>query len=310
MISDLDNVGIGSFACAFGDLENKPENIPDFDDLWQTVSFGTDFTEMGCTTYRKMSGPVQDYVVDAVRRTLRDSGAGAADIDHLVIATSDPALALLPSDFAERVLIALGLDDCVPHLMSYQRCCSSLTALRHSRDLFADPDVTHVVMVALDFVPVDRDRILPYAVFGDAAVSCMLTRNDPGLVRMSGSAIKVDPEGLRGRDTFASRKTVADRALAAVLRDGGRELGQVTKVFAANLHKPLTMFNASAVGLSPDRLHFAETLSAYGHCGNADWMINLVDYHDRVGIRSGQTYLAQSLAPGFYACALLEGTAS
>jgi hypothetical protein len=38
-------------------------------------------------------------------------------------------------------------------------------------------------------------------------------------------------------------------------------------------------------------------------------MINLVDYHERVGIRPGETYLAQSMAPGFYACGLLEGSA-
>ncbi|MFE2810951.1 hypothetical protein ACFXGG_10930 [Streptomyces nigra] len=310
MISDLENIGIGSFACVFGDLENKPENIPGFDALWQTASFGTDFGDMGCGTYRKMNRPVLDHVVDAVRRSMSGSGARPGDVGHLVLATSDPTLALLPSDFAEQVLLACGLDDCVPHLVSYQRCCSSLTALRHARDLFADPDVTHVVMVALDFVPDDRDRVRPYALFGDAAVACTLTRHEPGLVRLVSSAVKVDPDGLRGQDTFASRKTVADRTLAAALRAGRRQRGQLTRVFAANLYKPLTLFNASSVGLPPDRLHFTETLAAYGHCGNADWMINLADHHERVGVRAGQTYLAQSLAPGFYACVLLEGTAS
>jgi 3-oxoacyl-[acyl-carrier-protein] synthase-3 len=309
MISDHEDIGIGSFACAFGDVECKPENIPDFETLWETVSPGTDFAEMGCTTYRKMSGPVEDYVVEAVRRTMQDAGATAADIDHLVFTTSDPTLALVPSDFAGRVLLALGLDDCVPHVVSYQRCCSSLTALQHGRRLFADPDVTHVVVVAVDFVPRDRDRVQSYAMFGDAAASCLLTRHDPGLLRLVSAAVKVDPEGLRGRDSFISRKDVADRALAAVLRAGDRQQGQITKVFAANLHKPLTLFNATSVGLLPDTLHFVDTLATYGHCGNADWMINLVDYHERIGIRSGQTYLAQSLAPGFYACGLLEGSA-
>lgn len=309
MISDHEDIGIGSFACAFGDVECKPENIPDFETLWETVSFGTDFAEMGCKTYRKMSGPVEDYVVDATRRTLQDAGATAADIDHLVFTTSDPALALLPSDFAAGVLLALELDNCVPHVVSYQRCCSSLTALQHGRRLFADPDVTHVLVVALDFVPRDRDRVQSYAMFGDAAVSCLLTRHDPGLVRLISSAVKVDPDGLRGRDSFISRKNVADRTLAAALRAGDRQQGQITKVFAANLHKPLTLFNATSLGLLPDTLHFTDTLAAYGHCGNADWMINLVDYHERVGIRSGETYLAQSLAPGFYACGLLEGSA-
>jgi 3-oxoacyl-[acyl-carrier-protein] synthase III len=309
MISDHEDIGIGSFACAFGDVECKPENIPDFEALWETVSFGTDFAEMGCTTYRKMSGPVEDYVVDAVRRTLQDAGATAADIDHLVFATSDPTLALLPSDFAGRVLLALGLHDCVPHVVSFQRCCSSLTALRHGQQLFSDPEVTHVVVVAMDFMPHDRDRVRSYAMFGDAAVSGLLTRHDPGLIRLVSSAVKVDPDGLRGRDSFISRKDVADRTLSAVLRAGGRQQGQIAKVFAANLHKPLTLFNATSVGLLPDTLHFADTLAAYGHCGNADWMINLADYHERFGIRSGEVYLAQSLAPGFYACGLFEGSA-
>jgi len=309
MISDHEDIGIGSFACAFGDVECKPENIPDFEALWETVSFGTDFAEMGCTTYRKMSGPVEDYVVDAVRQTLQASGTAAADVDHLVFATSDPALALLPPDFVESVLLALDLDGCVPHLVSFQRCCSSLTALRHGERLFADPDVTHVVVVTADFMPQDRDRVRSYAIFGDAAASCLLTRTGPGLVRLLSSAVKVDPEGLRGRDTFVSRKDVAERTLSAVLRAGDRRLGQLAKVFAANLHKPLTLFNATSVGLGPDILHFADTLAVYGHCGNADWMINLLDYHERSGIRSGETYLAQSLAPGFYACGLFEGSA-
>lgn len=303
-----EDIGIGSFACAFGDVECKPENIPDFEALWETVSFGTDFAEMGCTTYRKMSGPVQDYVVDAVRRTLQGAGATAADVDHLVFATSDPTLALLPSEFAGQVLLALEMDNCVPHVVSFQRCCSSLTALRHGERLFADPDVTHVVVVALDFMPQDRDRVRSYAMFGDAVASCLLTRTGPGLVRLLSSAVKVDPEGMRGRDTFVSRQNVANRTLSAVLRAGGRRPGQLTKVFAANLHKPLTLFNATSVGLPPDVLHFADTLAAYGHCGNADWMINLVDYHERFGIRAGETYLAQSLAPGFYACGLFEGS--
>ncbi|WP_422769199.1 hypothetical protein ACN28C_20740 [Plantactinospora sp. WMMC1484] len=309
MIPDHENIGIGSFACAFGDVECKPENIPDFEALWETVCFGTDFTEMGCTTYRRMSGPVEGYVVDAVRQTLRDAGATAADIDHLVFATSDPTLALLPSDFASRVLLDMGMEHCVPHVVSYQRCCSSLTALWHGERLFADPEVTHVVVVAVDFMPDDRDRVRSYAMFGDAAVSCLLTRNDPGLLRLVSSAVKVDPDGLRGRDSFISRKGVADRTLSAVLRAGGRRQAQIAKVFAANLHKPLTLFNATSVGLHPDTLHFADTLATYGHCGNADWMINLVDYHDRFGIQPGEVYLAQSLAPGFYACGLLEGSA-
>ena len=309
MTPDHDEVGIGAFASAFGDQECKPENIPDFDALWRAVSPpGADFATMGCTTYRRMSGPITEYVVDAVRRSLQSAGVSPADVDHIVFATSDPALGRLPAEFAIDVLGAVGLEDCVPHMLSFQRCCSSITALRHARQLFADPDVGNVVVVGLDFTPDDRERIRMYAVFGDAAVSCLLSRRDPGLVRLLSSAIYVDDEGLRGRDTFVSRQKVADRDLSAALTASGRRLDQITKVFPANLHQPLTLFNATAAGLRVDTLHYTETLAAYAHCGNCDWMINLSDYHEKSGIVPGRTYLAQSSANGFYACAVLEGS--
>lgn len=299
-------IGISSFACAFGDVEAKPENIPGFDAIWQTASFGTDFADMGCSTFRRMTAPAENYVVEAVRRTLH--GIAPADVDHLVLATSDPVPGFLPPDFAARVLLALRLTTCVPHLVSFHRCCSSVAALQYGEHLFADPAVTRVVVVALDFVPEDHDRVRSYALFGDAVAACLLTRDDPGLVRLLSAVIRVDEDGLRGRDSFESRRRIADSTLTAALRAGDRQLDQITKVFSANLHKPLTMFNASSIGLRPDTLHFADTLAAYGHCGNADWMINLADYDEKVGIAAGGTYLAQSMAPGFSACALLEGS--
>lgn len=308
MPTEHDTVGIVSFACTFGEIECKPEDIPDFDALWQNVSFGTDFADMGSATYRKMSGPVDTYVVDAVRRTLRDAEVSGAEVDHIVFAVSDPTLALLPVDFPVKVLRAAGLDDCVPHLVSYQRCCSSLTALQHAQNQLRLPDSTHALVVALDFVPEDRDRLRAYAVFGDGVASCLLSTRDPGLLRPLSFATCIDPDGLHGEDTFASRQKVAARALDVVLTSADRPQRQIKKVFAANLHKPLALFNASSIGFRPDTVHFLDTLAAYSHCGNADWLINLADYHERVGIRAGETYLAQSQAPGFYSCALLEGS--
>lgn len=309
MAADRTAVGMGSFRWALGDLECEPGDIPDFEAVWQARSPGTDFGSTGCATYRKMSGPVEDYVIDAVRRTLRDSVDSPADVDHIVFATSDECLALLPADFVVRVLDALGLVGCLPHLVSFQQCCSSLAALRHSRQLFCDLRVTDVVLVSLDAVPQDRDRLTPSALFSDAAVSCLLTRRGPGLVRPVSSAVRVDHAGMLGRDSFASRQQAVRGTLSKVLDAGGRRLDQVAMVFPTNQYQAVTLFNATAAGLRRERLHFTDTLSAFGHCGNSDWMINLIDYHDRFGIRPGEIYLAQSSAPGIHACALLAGIA-
>ncbi|MGW7612389.1 hypothetical protein ACWGKW_35060 [Streptomyces sp. NPDC054766] len=308
MATEHEGVGIGSFACAFGDLERKPEDIADFEALWQAESPDTEFAAMGCGTFRTMSGPVDDYVLEAVRQTLRDGSVQPEDVDRIVFATSDVRLGALGPDFAVRVLDALGLVNCVPAVVSFQQCCSSLTALRQAWELFSDDEVNNVVLVSLDFVPEDSGRVRSFALFSDAVVSCLVSRGGAGLLKLASTAVGVDHAGLLGRDSFMSRQKVARDSLARVFQRADRRLEDVTKVFPTNLYAPVTLFNSAIAGLDRESLHFAGTLSAYGHCGNSDWMVNLADYHSRVGIRPGETYLAQSSAPGFFACGLLVGT--
>src|SRR6266550_510819 len=307
MTPSPDAVGIGSFACGFGDLERKPEDIPGFDALWSAESSDADFATMGCGSFRKMTGPAETYVVDCVRRTLEHHGASPADVDRIVFATTDACLARLGRDFALTVLQTVGLVDCVPVVLSFQQCCSSLAALAYGWELFSDPAVDNVVVVSVDFTTDDSDRVRSFALFSDAAVSCLISRTGESRLRLVSSAVHVDFAGLVGRDSFASRQQVAQASYAAVLRAGGQPLDRVTKIFPTNLYKPVTLFNATVAGIHKSKLHFAETLRAYGHCANCDWMINLVDYESRVGIRPGETYLAQASAPGFFACGLLAG---
>lgn len=305
-----EGVVIGAFARAFGERERKPQDIPDFERLWNDRSPDTDFTAMGCGTFRTMTRPIEEYVREAVRATLRTGSVPADRVDRIVFATSDARLGSLGPDFAARVLDGLGLVHCVPQVISFQQCCGSLTALAQGWAELRDPAVRNVVVVSLDFTPDDADRVRPFALFSDAVVSCLITReaalDGTGPVRLLSSAVGLDHAGLLGQDSFLSRQKVARAAYARVLGEG-RRLDDVTKVFPTNLYAPVTLFNTTMAGVDRDRLHFTDTLAAYGHCGNSDWMINLVDYHRAVGIRAGELYLAQSSAPGFFACGLLAG---
>ena len=82
----------------------------------------------------------------------------------------------------------------------------------------------------------------------------------------------------------------------------------MTKVFGPNLFPAVTLFNTAAAGVPRPLLHAGPAMSAYGHCGNADWIVNLIDYEASAGIASGALYLALSTAPGFFACDLLRGS--
>jgi 3-oxoacyl-[acyl-carrier-protein] synthase III len=303
-----DGVSIGSFACVAGDVEGKPTEVPDFDEIWAAQAPNSDFATMGCDRYWKMSGPLERYVVACVRQTLAYHATPPTSVDQVVFATTDACLALLGDDFAVNVLAELGMDSCVPAVMSLQQCCGSVTALRYGWDQFADDDVSNVVLVSFGYTPADSDRIRSFAFFGDAVASCLISRTYPGTLRLTSSAINVDYLGLVGQDSFVSRQAVARRSLEKVLRAPGVALDDVTKVFPTNLYRPLTLFSAAAAGVDPGALHFVDTLAAYAHCGNSDWMINLIDYDRTVGVRTGENYLVQASAPGFFACGLLVAT--
>ncbi|HWU09760.1 MAG TPA: hypothetical protein VN520_25860 [Streptomyces sp.] len=305
-MTDNQHIALGSFACTFGALERKAEDIPEFERLWREQSPDTEFAAMGCRTFRGFSGPVEDHVIETVRATLRDGSVRPEDVDRIVFATSDARLASLRPDFAGEVLAALGLVHCVPAVLSFQQCCSSLAALGHARHLLAEEGVRNVVLVSLDFTPEDADRVRSFALFSDAVASCLLTR-DEGVVRLLSTAVGVDHAGLRGRDSFVSRQQVAQSSLATALGGRGLAPSTVTKVFPTNLYRPVALFNATLAGIGREQLHFTGPLENYGHCGNSDWMINLADYHGQAGIRPDETYLAVSSAPGFFACALFAG---
>jgi 3-oxoacyl-[acyl-carrier-protein] synthase III len=192
-------------------------------------------------------------------------------------------------------------------MITLQQCASSLTALDYARNLFHDPRVSHVVVVAFDFVVDDDERIRPFALFSDAVTSCMVTRSDAPRISLLSYGVGVDFAGFVGRDDFMSRKRVAVTTLESVLGRHGLVLGDVAACFSTNFYKPVALFNANICGIGRNQLCI-DTLASRGHCGNCDWMINLMHRRAEGQLAPGK-YLAQAFAPGFFACALLDVSA-
>ncbi|MCY7341441.1 MAG: hypothetical protein LH603_06215 [Pseudonocardia sp.] len=301
-------IGIGGFTCVPGDLTRRAEDIAGFDARWHALLPDTAFEKMGCGTFSAMSRPVVEHVTDCVTAVLADRGLAPEDVNRLVVATSDACLERLDADVAVQVLAATGMTRCVPTLLSHLQCCSSLEALRYGWQLFDDPAIEHVVVVAVDFTPDDLDRVRSFAVFGDAAAGCLISRTPgPGSVELLASATTVDHAGLLGEDSFRSRQQAATSALDTVFARTGEQLQKVAKVFGSNLYVPVATFNAMAAGVPRGQLHFQETMQRHGHCGNADWILNLVDHAAGAPLGPGELYVALSSAPGFFACTLLRG---
>jgi hypothetical protein len=297
-------VGLTAIACEFGDRERAVESIDGLDALAESRGLKASLTAMGCRTFWQLTRPVESYVIASLARTLATSGVPGHAVDHLILATSDWNLRHLEADFARTVLTGVGLTRCLPMFVSMQQCASSVAGLAHARSLFLRPEVANVLVAAFDFVVDDQARVQSFALFGDAAASCLLTRDDAAPLSVRGCATDVDFAGLEGRDTFDSRKRIAVATMANVL-EGARRIEDVEKCFSTNLYKPIAMFNAGVTGIRRQQMSL-DTLAVRAHCGNCDWMINLAHHQDSVGLLPGRSYLAQAFAPGFFGCGLLE----
>jgi hypothetical protein len=296
---------LGAFACVFGDRERTPESIDGLAAICTKKGLGLSLAAMGCGTFWQMTRPLESYITACVSETLAAAGVSPKAVRHIVFATMDKNLAQLHQDLARNVLEPLGLVNCIPAFFSLQQCASSLGALDYAHRLFADSDVEHTVVVAFDFVANDADRVQPFALFGDAVASCLVSRSNCPSLSLIAYAIDVDFPGLVGQDNFESRKGVAVRALERVLRQSGISIGDVEKCFSTNLFKPIALFNMGMCSMQRRQLSI-ETLGTRAHCGNCDWMINLAHYRSVAGFVPGKKYLAQSYAPGFFSCGLME----
>jgi len=296
-------VRLSSFACEFGDRERAPESIEGLAAMCAARGLTLGLPAMGCGTFWQMTGPLEPYILRCVSRTLASSGVPADAVGHLVFSTMDSTLRHVNPDLAREVLTGLGLVRCLPTLISAQQCASSLAAVEHASRLLAGPGASHAIVVSFDFVVDDADRVQSFALFGDAVTSCLVSRDAAGLAWRS-YGVGVDFAGIAGRDSFETRKQVVATTLGRVLAEGGARLEDVERCFSTNFYKPIALFNAGISGIHRGRLGI-DTLSRRAHCGNCDWMINLAHHQDTAGLAPGKTYLAQSFAPGFFACGLL-----
>jgi 3-oxoacyl-[acyl-carrier-protein] synthase-3 len=297
---------IGAFANECGERRRTVGSIDGFATTCASLGL-KNFAALGCQEFWQMTQPVESYVAACVTRTLKDAGVSPQGVDYLILATADQNVSALTGTTVQKILGAVGLTKCTPLLLSFQQCASSLAALNYAYRLLQDAQNRCVVVAAVDFERCESRRLLPWGLYSDAVASCLVRRSTRDGLSLAAYAVGVDYLGIIGADTFESRKQVGTVAIRNLLEDEDYrlELKDIDKCFSTNLYKPLALYNASMVGLRRDQLYL-DTMGSHAHCGNCDWMINVMHYMDNVGLTPRRHYLVQSLAPGFYACGLLK----
>lgn len=273
-------------------------DLPGFSQRWQSVSQGADYPRADVDTVSCLDGPLETHIVACVAETLEKAAVDPGSVDRLIVASADTTATRFPASAARSLLGGLGLTRCVPQLVSWQQCCSMIVALDQAANLVRSGVASRVVVVGADATPDPVDRVQPFAVFGDAVVSCLVSADD-GDLEVGKAAVVVDAAGIQGEDSFKTRHGATTDCIRQVTAGDPAGVGAYERVFPTNQLEPLVVFSAATAGVRRDRLHFTTALRSLGHCGCADPMLNLIDCASAHSDPPGTGYLLFSTAPGF-----------
>ncbi len=269
-------VRLGGVAYELGEHEMSYADMPELRATLARHGLHDEPELWGFGRYRRTCRELADLAIASARKTLAVSGAATNDVDAVVLCS-----VVFPRDVrAQRVLthrILSGLNmETTPLLgMSMSRCATLTSGIRLADDLLASGRYRTILVLSCDAVGDESERFEPFAIFSDAAASCLL----------SSSAI-------RGYElvhtVHASRATAADSdgpdAGGRLAASANRQLGEAQvaprslhKVFHDNLFKPIVSLREQLAGFDSKQL-FMDNISAIGHCFGCDPLINLADF--------------------------------
>lgn len=239
----------------------------------------------GWGTVRRAERSLESMAADSATATLRAAGVAPSSVDAVVLcSTRIPGASEVHGRFMQTFLAEAGLGDIPFYGQNMNRCVNLLAAIDTATAFVAAGRHRRVLVVTTDAVADESDRMVSYALFSDAAASCLIaaegdsaggtgTGTDAGY-EILGCATAQDRLSLDHSNEISAdlARTVNDRLLAPV----GMKLGDVAGLMHANIFKPVVVMKELQAGFTPAQL-YTDNITRVGHCFAADPLINLVD---------------------------------
>ena len=247
----------------------------------------------GWGTVRRTRRPLAELAAAAGRAALSRAGLAASEVPALVLCSSSVSE---PAEdhgaFFADVLTGIGLGP-VPHYgLALNRCTNLLAGLDLADALVRAGRYPRVLVVTADRVLDERERLVGYAIFSDAAAAVVVDgRPAAGGFELLGCASAQDTAALPAAAEISAElaRQVTDRLLAAP----GLKPDELCAVLTLNIFRPLVMVKERQAGSTADQLYL-DNISRIGHCYAADPLINLLDR----GSHPGHHYLLAASVPG------------
>jgi 3-oxoacyl-[acyl-carrier-protein] synthase III len=263
---------LGEREVGYADIENLPE-------LAARFGLMPDARLWGWGTIRTTGRDLADLAADSGRATLLAAGEESADA-LVFCSTRIPGSADDYGTFLARVLTGAALGDIACYGQNLNRCANLLAGLDVAAAFVRGGRYRRVLVITADAVAEDGPSMSPFALFSDAAASCLVTA-DPGSTgtgtgsyELLGYATAQDVTAMDPASQISA--DLARRVNDLLLAPPGLKVGDVTALMHLNLFKPLLVMKERQAGFREEQLYL-DNIPRIGHCFAADPLISLAD---------------------------------
>ncbi|WP_167473660.1 3-oxoacyl-ACP synthase [Nocardia arthritidis] len=249
----------------------------------------------GWGRYFKSDRDRAELAVASARRTLSMTGCAGADVDAVILCAAEfPSSVDCHASYCRVVLETLGLENAFVIGVTLGRCNTLLSAVHLADRLVASGTYDSVLVIVSDRITDEERRFQQFALFSDAAASCLVTAQ-PGDLAIVATGSALDPSAFDAMGRFSGRlgRVAAD----GITRRCGVRPDEISVVLPPNLFVPIVRMSEGQSGFRPDQLYL-RNIANRGHCFSADPLVNLVDRQHADGTRPGEYVLLTSSVPG------------
>ena len=295
---------LAAAAYELGERETGYRDVADFAARIEAFQMSDDAAVWGWGVFYRTERARADLLLKTGQRSLAAWGEGAGRIDAVILCGAElpPAVAAHAS-LCAKVLSGLRLRHAALLGVTLGRCNTMLQSIELACRLVRAGVHRAILVLACDRIEDEGRRFAKFAIFSDAAASCIVCADGRRgfAVRASGSAS--DPDAMRadGAVTGGLGRRVNDqiRRACGVGPDG------CEKLFQGNLFRPIVKMAEQQAGFRPDQLYL-ENIARRSHCFSADPIVNLVDHQRTVRLAPGSHVMLASSVPGARTALLLQ----
>jgi 3-oxoacyl-[acyl-carrier-protein] synthase III len=247
---------------------------------------------------RRTERSLEELAIDSGSATLRAAGIAPSSVDALVLcSTSIPGPADDHGGFVKTVLTGIGLGDIAFYGQTLNRCVNLLAALDVASAFVAGGRYRRMLVITTDRVLDEADRMSTFALYSDAAASCLVSADDEGHdgYQLVACATAQETRSLERSSEISS--DLARQVNNSLLTPLGMKLDDVSGLMHANLFKPIVVMKERQAGFTAEQMYI-DNITRVGHSFAADPLINLVDRTALGHVRHDNFYLLASSVPG------------